>query len=154
MKTTLLLALVAISSLGAGIGIAGVMGYGPLAYISYHIQTQTQQVIPAHINLGNLTAGESSNVTANATVTVRSNGTYEIKLLHGEKLQKAFSEFEVKITIGNTTLMLTPKNDTASVNLTKGTYVVFIEIIYQVSQHPKGDLNVLNEPLLIIHPKE
>jgi len=154
MKTYLLLVLVATASLAAGMSIAGVMGYGPLAYISYHIQSNGQgEVIPAYINLGNLTAGESGNVTANATVVINYNGTYELHLLHGEKLQKVFSEFTVNVTIGNTSVVLTPDNDSVSLYLAKGTYTVLIEVMYQVSQCPKGDLNVNQEPLIIIHPE-
>ncbi|TRM83492.1 hypothetical protein DJ526_12490, partial [Sulfolobus sp. A20-N-G8] len=70
-----------------------------------------------------------------------------------KKLQKDFSEFIVKLSINNTTnITLTPENSTAELNLTKGVYTVLIDITFQVSQNPQGDLNVMQEPLLIIHP--
>ncbi len=152
-----ILALIAISSFVAGLVVAGVSGYGPLAYISYHIivsQQQAQaQIIPAYINLGNLTPGENGSVSAKAVINISSNGTFTIQLLHSEKLQKDFSEFVVKLSINNTTnINLTPENNTAELNLTKGVYTVLIDITFQVSQHPQGDLNVMQEPLLIIHP--
>ncbi|WP_338599138.1 hypothetical protein V6M85_09340 [Sulfolobus tengchongensis] len=155
MKTAIL-ALAIVGAFVAGLASAGAIGYGPLAYISYHIIVNQQQgqaqIIPAYINLGNLTAGEKGNVTASAKLNISSNGTYTIDLLHVEKLQKAFSTFIVTLKIGNENITLTPENDSASVSLVKGTYNVSIFISFQVSQNPKGDLNVTNEPLLIIHP--
>jgi len=158
MKSSLI-ALIAAASFIAGIVAAGVSGYGPLAYISYHIISSTQQageaqIIPAYINLGNLTAGEKGNVTAMAAVNISSNNTYTIELLHSEKLQKDFSEFIVKLKIDNNTVILTPENDSVQITLAKGYYNVSILIIFQVSQYPQGDLNVYQEPLLIIHPAE
>lgn len=160
MKTYLLLALVATASLASGMAIAGVVGYGPLAYISYHIQGGSQSysqpgvvVVPAYIDLGNLTVGQSGNVTVNASVTINSDGIYKIKLLHEEKLEKVFSKFEVKVTIGNNTVVLTPKKDSAYLNLTNGTYNANIQISYQVAKYVKGDVYVSKEPLLVLYPK-
>ncbi|QGA55221.1 hypothetical protein GFS03_11855 [Sulfolobus sp. E5-1-F] len=156
MKTSLL-ALALVGAFVAGLATAGVAGYGPLAYISYHIIVSQQQgqaqVIPAYINLGNLTAGEKGNTTATAVINISSNGTYTIDLLHADKLQKVFSNFTVELKINNNTITLTPENDSANVKLASGSYNVSILIIFQVSQHPKGDLNVNQEPLLIIHPQ-
>lgn len=151
----LIIGLIAMVAIATGIFIAGVSGYGPLAYISYHVVTNstTTQIIPAYINLGNITPGEKGSVTANATIKLSDNGTYVIQLLHVEKLKKVFSEFNVSITIGNKTIMLSLSNPKVELNLTSGEYEVHITIYYMVSQHPKGDLTVNNEPLLIIHPK-
>ena len=142
-------------AIAAGVFAAGMEGYGPLAYISYHIQasnSSSAEIIPAYINLGNLTPGMKGNVTATASIVLHENGTYEIKLLHEDKLSKVFSVFNVTVTIGDKTVVLSLSNDEATLNLTAGNYTVYIKIIYQVSEHPHGDLNVKQEPLLIIHP--
>ncbi|ACP38918.1 hypothetical protein [Saccharolobus islandicus] len=156
MKTALL-ALVIAGAFVAGLTTAGVAGYGPLAYISYHIMVSQQQgqaqVIPAYINLGNLSAGEKGNTTATAVINISSNGTYTIDLLHADKLQKVFSNFTVELKINNHTIILTPENDSDHISLASGSYKVSILIVFQVSQDPRGDLNVSNEPLLIIHPQ-
>lgn len=151
----LLIGLIAMVAIATTIFVIGADGYGPLAYISYHLQVSnsTSQIIPAYINLGNLTPGEKGNITANATIIISSNGTYVIKLLHAEKLSKVFSEFNITIEIENKTLLLNLYQTKVNINLTAGKYIVYIKIFYQVSEHPKGDLNVVNEPLLIIHPK-
>ncbi|MBB5253867.1 hypothetical protein [Sulfurisphaera ohwakuensis] len=152
---TLLIGLIAMVAVATGIFVAGVNGYGPIAYISYHVQVSnsTSQIIPAYINLGNITPGEKGNITSNATIILSSNGTYVIQLLHVEKLSKVFSEFNITIEIGNKTLLLNLYQTKVNVNLTAGKYIVYIKIFYQVLNHPKGDLNVMKEPLLIIHPK-
>ena len=151
----LLIGLIAMVAIAAGVFAAGMAGYGPIAYISYHVQSSNSssaEIIPAYINLGNLTPGMNGTITANASISLHDNGTYEIKLLHVEKLSKVFSEFNVTITIGNKTVMLTLSNDDIYLNLTAGNYTVYIKIFYQVSNQPHGDLNVTKEPLLIIHP--
>ncbi|MEM4138433.1 MAG: hypothetical protein QW250_02630, partial [Sulfolobaceae archaeon] len=152
----LLIATIIASSGVAGVVIAGTYGYGPLAYLSYNIivpkQNQTFTISPAYIDLGNLTPGKSGNVTVTASITVKENGTYVIMLLHKEKLEKVFSYFNVSINIDNHNLLLTLESPIAKVNLTSGTYNVKITIYYKVSQHPKGDLHVKKEPILVIHP--
>lgn len=156
MMKSLLIGLIAMVALATGIFAAGVSGYGPLAYISYHVvvnNNSTSQVIPAKINLGNLTPGMTGNYTTNATINISNNGTYVIQLLHSEKLSKVFSEFNVTIEIDNNTIMLNLHHTKANITLTAGKYVVIIKIFYTVSNHPKGDLHVKHEPLLIIHPK-
>ncbi|MEJ2780219.1 hypothetical protein WIW89_04730 [Stygiolobus sp. CP850M] len=158
MKPLLLLLLIVTSAAATGVMLAGMHGYGPLSYISYNvIQTNNNsnnstEIIPAYINLGNITAGETGTVSANATLVISSNGTYEIQLLHTEKLSKVFSSFNVTINIGNTTLTLTLHHDDQELNLTAGKYNVIITIHYKVSDNPHGDLSVNNEPLLLIHP--
>jgi len=159
MKPLLLLLLIVTSAAATGVMLAGMHGYGPLSYISYNvIQTNNNsnnnstEIIPAYINLGNITAGETGTVSANATLVISSNGTYEIELLHTEKLSKVFSSFNVTINIGNTTLTLTLHHDNQELNLTVGKYNVIITIHYRVADNPHGDLHVKNEPLLIIHP--
>ncbi|BFH72702.1 hypothetical protein SJAV_06460 [Sulfurisphaera javensis] len=151
----LVLGLIAMVAIATGIFIAGVEGYGPIAYISYHVQVSnsTAEIIPAYINLGNLSSGMKGNVTVNATIVISNNGTYVIQLLHSEKLSKVFSEFNVTIEIANKTLLLNLEQTKVNVNLTAGKYIVYIKIFYEVSNHPRGDLNVNKEPLLIIHPK-
>jgi hypothetical protein len=157
MKPLLVLLLIVTSAAATGVMLAGMHGYGPLSYISYNvIQTNNNnnstEIIPAYINLGNITAGETGTVSANATLVISSNGTYEIELLHTEKLSKVFSSFNVTINIGNTTLTLTLHHDDQELNLTAGKYNVIITIHYKVSDNPHGDLRVNNEPLLLIHP--
>jgi len=158
MKPLLLLLLIVTSAAATGVMLAGMHGYGPLSYISYNvIQTNNNsnnntEIIPAYINLGNITAGETGTVSANATLVISSNGTYEIQLSHTEKLSKVFSSFNVTINIGNTTLTLTLYHYDQELNLTAGKYNVIITIYYKVSDNPHGDLSVNNEPLLLIHP--
>ena len=154
----LLIGLIAMVAIAAGVFAAGIAGYGPIAYISYHVQSSNSsnqssaEIIPAYVNLGNLTPGMQGTITVNASISLNNNGTYEISLEHEDKLSKVFSEFNVTITIGNKTVMLTLSNDDVYLNLTAGNYTVYIKIFYQVSAHPHGDLNVKNEPLLTIHP--
>lgn len=92
------------------------------------------------------------NVTANATITLSKADNYTIMLLHVEKLKKDFSSFVVEITIDNQTFNVSEDNPYHVIQLQNGTYQVIIKIFYTVSMNPKGDLNVSNEPLLIIHP--
>jgi len=151
----LLIGLIAMVAIAASVFAAGMDGYGPIAYISYHIQasnSSSAEIIPAYINLGNLTPGMKGNVTANATIILHENGTYEIEMLHEDKLSKVFSVFNVTMTIGNKTVVLSLSNYNAKLNLTAGKYIVYIKIFYQVSGYPHGDLNVNQEPFLMIHP--
>lgn len=153
----LLIGLIAMVAIAAGVFAAGLKGYGPIAYISYHVKSSNSssaEIIPAYINLGNLTPGMKGNASANALIVLYKNGTYEIKLLHEDKLSDVFSTFNVTVTIGNKTVVLSLSNDEAVLNLTPGNYTVYIKIFYQVSNNPEGDLNVNHEPLLIIHPYE
>jgi hypothetical protein len=150
--------LIAIALLTAVGGATAAMaaGFGPLAYISYNIQGANEgqgQIIPTHINLGNLTPGSSGTVTANATVTISKSGNYTFKLLHQEKLEKVFKTFDVNITIGSKTVLLSLEHDEATVSLQNGTYTVFITIHYVVSKTPKSE-HVSNEPLIVFHPAE
>ncbi|QKR00325.1 hypothetical protein GWK48_08000 [Metallosphaera tengchongensis] len=156
MKSSIL-ALIALVALGSGIAASSVAGFGPLAYISYHIITAQEQnanitIIPANINLGNLTPGMKGNVTVNATITLSKSDNYTVMLLHVEKLRKAFSEFKVMISLGNETFNVSLDKPYHVLYLQNGTYHVYVTIFYKVSNNPKGDLNVNNEPLLIIHP--
>jgi len=154
----LLIGLIAMVAIAAGVFAAGIAGYGPISYISYHVQASNSsnqssaEIIPAYINLGNLTPGMQGTITANASISLNNNGTYEISLEHQDKLSKVFSEFNVTITIGNKTVILTLSNDNAYLNLSTGNYNIYIKISYQVSNQPHGDLSVTNEPLLTIHP--
>ena len=151
----LLIGLIAMVAIATAVFAAGMEGYGPIAYISYHViytNSTSVEIVPAYINLGNLTPGMKGNASATATIIFHKSGEYEIKLLHEDKLSDVFSEFNVTITIGNKTITLSLSNDEASFNITAGKYTVYIKIFYQVSTHPEGDLNVKQEPLLIIHP--
>lgn len=157
MKNVRALHLVLIALLVGSSAVAGAAasGYGPLAYITYHIINTNEgniTIIPTNVDLGNLTPGAKGNITVNATFTLSKTGSYTIMLLHVEKLRKAFSEFKVLITLGNRTIELNLNHPYRVLHLENGTYQVHVTIIYQVSQNPKGDLNVSNEPLLIIHP--
>jgi len=149
------LALVALLVGSTAVAASSVAGYGSLAYITYHIINTNEgniTIVPANINLGNLTPGEKGNVTVNASVTLSKTDNYTIMLLHLEKLKKDFSEFKAIINIGNKTITIDLDHPFAVLQLSNGTYQVHITIVYQVSQNPSGDLNVNNEPLLIIHP--
>ncbi|MCY0860555.1 MAG: hypothetical protein OWQ54_09010 [Sulfolobaceae archaeon] len=153
-----LVALIATAAFLVGLVTAGVSGYGPLAYISYNItppqSPQQAQIIPAYINLGNLTAGQNGSVTAYAFISIPTNGTYTIDLEHSDSLQNAFSVFIVKVNIGNNSVTLTPEKDSAHVVLSQGKYNVTINITFQVSPNPEGQLSVSQQPLLEIHPAE
>lgn len=153
MKVQLVVAMVALSFM-AGLAVAGISGYGPLAYISYNIVVQHMQaqVIPAYINLGNLTAGEVGKQSAEAALTIPRNGTYVLKLVDPGDLGEVFSTFTVELGVGGKTIVLTLSNSTAYVTLTQGTYNVTITVMFQVSQSPEGDLHVVNRPLVVIFP--
>jgi 2,5-dioxopentanoate dehydrogenase len=58
------------------------------------------------------------------------------------------------VNIDNYSIALSLENDTAHVYLAKGFYNVTILGVYQVAQNPQGDLTVIQEPLLVIHPTE
>lgn len=127
---------------------------------TYHIITQQQsqggqtQVIPAYINLVNIAPNESGNATAKASVNISSSGYYTIELEHSDQLQEDFSKFVVYVNIDNYSIALSLENDTANVYLAKGFYNVTILVVYQVAQNPQGDLTVIQEPLLVIHPTD
>jgi 2,5-dioxopentanoate dehydrogenase len=152
----LILTVIIATSAAAGIIIAGTQGFGPLAYLSYNVivpkENETISIIPAYLDLGNLTPGKAGSVSAVANITIKSNGTYTISLLHTEKLEKVFSNFTIIIEISNKKVKLNLENEKAKLNLTAGTYEVKITVFYKVSMHPKGDLHVKKEPILIIHP--
>ncbi|AWS00557.1 hypothetical protein [Metallosphaera hakonensis] len=149
------LGLIALALLGSGVAVSSVAGFGPIAYISYHIisnQNENITIIPANIDLGNLTPGMKGNVSVNSTITLSKTDNYTIMLLHVEKLRKDFSKFVIEITINNETFNVSLDHPRHVVQLENGTYHVELTIFYKVSLHPKGDLTVNNEPLLIIHP--
>jgi len=152
----ILIATILVSSAVTGVVIAGTYGYGPLAYLSYNIivpkANQTVTINLAYIDLGNLTPGKAGNVSVTASLSIKENGTYVIKLLHVEKLEKVFSYFNVSVKIGNKTILLTLESPVAKINLTAGNYNVVITVFYKVSLHPKGDLHVKKEPIIVIHP--
>ncbi|BCS92671.1 hypothetical protein L3N51_02079 [Metallosphaera sp. J1] len=152
----LYIGLIALALLGSGVAASSVAGFGPIAYITYHIISnqgnENITIIPANINLGNLTPGMKGNVTTNATITLTKSDNYTVMLLHVEKLKKDFSRFVVEITIDNQTFNVSEHHPYHVIQLQNGTYQVVIKIFYTVSMNPKGDLNVSNEPLLIIHP--
>ncbi|MEM3271476.1 MAG: hypothetical protein QW157_06550, partial [Metallosphaera sp.] len=79
---------------------------------------------------------------------------YTIMLLHVEKLKKDFSKFVVEIMMEGQTFNLSEEHPSKVLQIQNGTYDIMITIYYKVSLNPKGDLNVSNEPLLIIHPAE
>ncbi|MEM0175155.1 MAG: hypothetical protein QXK17_06510 [Metallosphaera sp.] len=149
------LALIALL-IGSGVAASSVTGFGPIAFISYHIiSTQNNiTIIPANVNLGNLTPGMKGNVTVNATIVITKTDNYTIMLLHVEKLKKDFSKFVVEIMMEGQTFNLSEEHPSKVLQIQNGTYDVMITIYYKVSLNPKGDLNVSNEPLLIIHPAE
>lgn len=154
MKQVILLAMVGLAFLG-GVATAGFLGYGPLAFISYHILMPTNvTVIPAYINLGNLTPGSSGTITAKAEVSIGMNGTYTVELIHEDELSHVFSVFNVTVTIGNETVTLNLDHDETHVYLIAGTYDVTITINYVVKQLPKPPYIVNNQPFLVIHPKD
>lgn len=157
MRTTALIALSLIAGLMGGIAVAGVAGFGPLAYISYHIMApQAQQgamIIPAYINLGNLTPSQAGVVKASATLDLKTNGTFKVILLHREKFSKVFSNFTVVLQFSNNkTVVLSLTQTMENITLSSGNYTVLITLYFTVSSSPHGDLNVFKEPFIIIHP--
>ncbi|WP_069806395.1 hypothetical protein [Vulcanisaeta thermophila] len=156
MKPLLLLAIVGLAFAG-GVMAAGFMGYGPLAFITYNVVVPsvnaTTTVIPAYLNLGNLTPGASGSVTANAKVTIGVNGTYTIELTHEDALDHVFSVFNVTVSIGNETVTLNLEHDEAKVYLTAGTYDVTITVNYLVKTQPEPPYTVHDMPFLVLHLK-
>jgi|BEDMetMinimDraft_2_1075160.scaffolds.fasta_scaffold00026_15 hypothetical protein len=149
---TAIVAIVLLSVFGGATVAMAASGYGPLAYISYSVTgTSNEQVVAAHINLGNLNPGASGTVTANATVKVDKSGNYTFKLEEVEKLSKVFSSFNVTINIANHILNLSLNDKRATLYLQNGTYTVLVTIHYVVSNHPKSE-HVENEPLIVFHP--
>gem|GEM_PF-264837 len=158
MKTLQLAALLTAIGFTAGMVTAGAAGYGPLAYISYTIMApHPGHTVAAHIDLGSLKPGQSGNKTAEAKLNVTSPGNYTIILLHAEKLSEAFSNFTVKVTLTSAsfshTVILTPDEDRATLQLDASIYNVTITVFYHVSTTPEGDLKAFHEPLLVIHPQ-
>jgi len=164
-----LVAAIAVLLAATGIATASVLSnHYPLALLSYSVKggqgsnaiatTGNITVIkPAVINLGNLTAGQKGNYTAYAEIAVNSSGWFEIKL-NDSLLGGVFSNFVVKLTIGNQTITLAKGgdgkgHDEAKVYLTSGVYNVTIYIHYVVSPDP-GNRTVTNGSLLIIGPYE
>jgi len=156
MKTTLLGIALLLLGAGAGATAAGVMGYGPLAYISFHILSASEQqvtIIPTYLNLGNLSAGQKGNYTTNATITLTHSGNYSINLLHSELFDNLFSSFTIIVYIGDNQVVLSPEGlHSAVFYLSNGTYNINIVLYYQVAQQPQGPSNVTNLPFLILHP--
>lgn len=124
---------------------------GVLATISYHITGPQQSIItmPANINLGNLTAGESGKITTNATLKLLSSGNYTFKL-NEEALRGEFSNFTVVLKFANYTITLTREDPESNpVYIQAGNYTVGITIYFTVSDHPHTE-TVNNAPLIIV----
>ncbi len=139
-----------------GVGIAVADSFmGQIATISYHITAPSRGnsgndtvVLLANVNLGNLTAGQKGNYTANAKVQL-SSGYYTFKLNDGA-LEGEFSNFTVVLKFSNYTVVLTKDHhESHKMYLTNGTYDITIEIYYQVSEHAHN-ATVTNAPLIII----
>lgn len=156
MKTTPLILLSLVAGMLGGVAIAGAAGYGPLAYISYHLMTSTHNasviIVPAYINLGNISPKQHGVISANATIELKENGTFIVKLLHKEKFEKVFSNLTIVLTIGKESVTLSLDHTSQNITLSSGNYTVIITVYYTVSAHPKGDHNVFKEPFIIIHP--
>lgn len=150
-----------------GIAAGGVMIastlQGTLATITYHITGSTASktnttiiTIPANINLGNLTAGKSGQVKANAILKLSSSGYYEFKLNEGA-LKGEFSNFTVILKFANYTITLVSgehedhphHHDHEEVYVPAGNYTVYITIYYTVSQNAHNE-TVSNVPLIIV----
>ena len=165
-----LLAAVALLLAASGLAtVAALKGTYPLALFSYHVVSQISNsnvsmiqasgnvtvMKPAVINLGNITAGQKGNYTAVAEIAVNSSGWFEVEL-NDSLLKGVFSNFVVKLTIGNQTVTLATGghgkgHDEARIYLTKGDYNVTIVIHYVVSPHPENR-TVTNGALLSIGP--
>ncbi|QIW23886.1 hypothetical protein EWF20_06800 [Sulfolobus sp. S-194] len=143
------LAILAVS----GLVIAAQM-YGTLATISYNVinnnsNNQQIQIIPINFNLGNITSGQSGSLNGSTTVSIPSNGTYDLELKE-DVLDNVFSQFIATITIGNHTIILQlHENNDYKIYLTAGKYTVIVKITYTVSQNPETK-EVSNTPFLLL----
>lgn len=142
--TKKMLAGIILISFMAGIVAAGSMGYGPLAYISFHIESGggggggSLITTPAYIDLGNLTAGSSGSTSATATLEVPSYGKYEFKLENESELKRVFSSFTVTVDVDGAVVVLDLYgDDSRDLYLNPGTYTVSITIDYTVKSNPQ-----------------
>ncbi|MUN29265.1 hypothetical protein [Sulfuracidifex metallicus] len=133
-----------------GIAAAGTIFSGSLANVSYIIHgnsnTSSDTILPANINLGNLTAGQSGNYSAVASMEIHSPGYYKFEL-NNDVLKGEFSNFTAVIKFANYTVILTSdhnnnndhhkadSHDEEKVYLQPGNYSVTIYIYYQVSNY-------------------
>jgi 2,5-dioxopentanoate dehydrogenase len=140
-----------------GIAAAGTIFSGSLANVSYIIHgnsnTSSDTILPANINLGNLTAGQSGNYSAVASMEIHSPGYYKFEL-NNYVLKGEFSNFTAVIKFANYTVILTSdhhnnndhhhnnndhhkaySHDEEKVYLQPGNYSVTIYIYYQVSNY-------------------
>lgn len=140
----------------AGLGVAGAMGVGPLAYISYTVRggsgggNGTIVTVPVNLTLGELEPGEQGVVNGTFQVTVSSNGTYEVELTHEGMLKRVFAGLEVRISVAgqNVTLSLYGDDD-QEIYLPAGTYTGTITVSYVVKDNPASQ-TVQHAPLVII----
>ncbi|MCI2413898.1 MAG: hypothetical protein MPF33_01400 [Candidatus Aramenus sp.] len=152
-----LLILGGLMALLVGVGIAVADSFmGQIASLSYHVTAPSQSsqssndtvLLMANINLGNLTAGQSGNYTAEAKVQL-SSGYYTFKLNDGA-LEDEFSQFTVVLKFSNYTITLTKDHhESHKMYLPSGTYDITIVIYYAVSEHAHN-ATVSNTPLIII----
>ena len=139
----------------AGLGVAGAMGVGPLAYISYTVRGSgsgngTIVTVPVNLTLGELEPGEQGVVNGTFQVTVSSNGTYEVKLTHEGMLKRVFAGLEVRVSVAgqNVTLSLYGDDD-QEIYLPAGTYTGTITVSYVVKDNPATQ-NVKHAPIIVI----
>ncbi|WP_156769888.1 hypothetical protein [Caldivirga maquilingensis] len=108
-----------------------------LAYVSFTIIGPGSEgefsVQPASLSLGNLTAGESGSVKGSGMLVVNVGGRFNFELSHEDLLSREFSNFTVKVTVGNSSFTLTPEDNEYSLYLNPGTYAVSIVVYYTVS---------------------
>ena len=140
--TKKMLTLLLLASFLSGIIAAGSLGYGPLAYISFHIEGGSSggslTTTPAYIDLGNLTAGSSGSTSSTAVLEVPSYGKYKFDLENKDELKKVFSSFTVTIEVdGNIIVLDIYGDDSQEVYLNQGSYTVSISIDYTVKSNPQ-----------------
>ncbi|AWR97998.1 hypothetical protein DFR86_10930 [Acidianus sulfidivorans JP7] len=125
--------------------------FGTLANITYNITSTSNNnvIIPANINLGNLTAGMSGNYSTTAKMSLTSSGYYKFKLNDGA-LEGEFSNFTVILKFANYTVELTKDHhESEKIYIPSGNYTVTILIYYQVSEHAHN-ASVSNEGLIYV----
>jgi hypothetical protein len=153
---TSLLALVLLGGVATGAVIAAASN-GSLATLNYRItgvQPSQPQAFPINLSLGTLTPGSKGTISGNATVNISAAGLYQIRLNHADQLDRVFSEFVVTLNIDGQTYTLTTGRgeDSVALTLAAGVYKVDIQLTYQVSQSPFGELSAHNLIFLTIQP--
>jgi hypothetical protein len=160
---TAVLGIIALLTAGTAVGIMAVNGFGPFGFVSFNVQGTNAMSISItnfYLNLGNLTPGKIGNYTANGSMTVNTTGNYTIYLLHVNILKKVFDQFNVTLTIKNSTSTISVKLFLNKggislmkemVGLSKGTYSITLFLSYKVGS-PSKSISANNLAFIGVHP--